>query len=164
MSGPYVQVGPFLAGSAPGLSAAYANGLESALLQLQGSIGATTINGGTGGTATCHEVLQGPVKMCVIQLAAFQTGGVAQDWILPVAFTACSLIIGADVSNFRLRNTGADQNSDVWTTLAAGGGSTTNQPTVHVTSIAGNQHAFDTLRFDSGGAGPHTGIIVIIGV
>src|SRR6266704_1092931 len=73
MSPGYVPTGPWTAGSAPGVSAAFLTNLEAFVQQLEGDTGVTTITGGTNGTADCYQPLQGTINMDVI--TALAAGG-----------------------------------------------------------------------------------------
>ncbi len=102
--------------------------------------------------------------MVVIIEKAFRTGGANQDYTLPVAFTTKGFFIAGDTNTFRFRNAGADQNVDVITALAAGGGTAVNQGNVSAHSFGGITHPFDTIRFDSGAGSNHNSTIIVIGV
>ncbi len=143
MSPGYVPTGPWTAGSAPGVSAAFLTNLEAFVQQLEGDTGVTTITGGTNGTADCYQPLQGTIKMVVIIEKAFRTGGANQDYTLPVAFTTKGFFIAGDTNTFRFRNGGADQNVDVITALAAGGGTAVNQGNVSAHSFGGITQGFE---------------------
>ncbi len=87
----YTQVGPFSNGIAPGLSAAFFNGLESWIQQTEGDTGASTVSGSTSGTVTLYQALQGPVKYVLI-LVSGSYNSTLKTIALPVAFTARAAI------------------------------------------------------------------------
>ncbi len=132
----YTVTGPFTAGSAPGLSAAYNNAIEAFIQQLEGDIGAVVLNGATSGTATLYQVLQGTHKKVVIILNNFKNiGGSTQTITFPTAFTAGCQIRTTAMFQIELRVTGAAQNIDVLTTLGAAGGTVTTQTNIAAHSL-----------------------------
>ena len=151
-------------GSAPGIAAAFLNNIENFIQQLEGDTGVTTINGGTNGTATHYQPVQGTIKVVIVMENAFRTGGANQDYTLPVAFTVGGFVLAGDVNNFQLLSATVAQNVDVIVTIASGGGTASAVTTVHADSFGSMLHPFDTIRHSSGSGSNHSGVLVIIGV
>ena len=166
MSG-YTQVGPFVNGSAPGIAAAFLNGLESDLLQLQGSINAVVVNGGTSGTATCYQILQGTYKYAVIVYNNFKTAGSTQNLVLPVAFTYGFFLRSSQTPTLSFLSSAAAQSCNIRTSFpasaSASGGVSTG------TSIGGYndgecRHPCDTVQFAASGSVAANGYTIMEGV
>jgi hypothetical protein len=160
----YTVTGPFVAGSAPGVSAAFLNNIETWIEQIDAST-AHTISGTTG-TMTLYQPLQGVFKLVYITMSGFQASG-NQDIALPTAFSQSALIWTGDIGintngGLKMRLSGADQNILVYSSLAAGSGSTTSQATIWKWSFGEIPTGFDTVRVLTM-SGTHTSNAIIFG-
>jgi len=160
---PYTPTGPFSNGIAPGMSAAFLNNIEAWIALIDNST-PITITGGTNGTATCYQPLQGTLKVVYISEASFRTGGANQDYTLPTPFNTGCMFWCTDVDTFSFRNAGGTNNADVLTAIASGGGTLTSVGNVSANSSGAYVHAIDTIRHNSGAGSSHTGYILLIGI
>ncbi|MGH2478111.1 MAG: hypothetical protein ACRDHW_00430 [Ktedonobacteraceae bacterium] len=128
--------------------------------RLNATTASTTINGGTSGTATLYQPLTGTFKTAVVVLNNFRTAGSNQDIALPVAFTTQAWISVTDLATMELVLAGTVKNMDVIT----GFGASTNNASISAYEQAGIKTGFDTVRFTSGWAAGHTGIVIIQGI
>jgi hypothetical protein len=120
----------------------------------------TTITGGTNGTCDCYQPLQGTIKIVVLILKSFRTGGSTQDYTLPTAFTTKGFFLAGDCDTFTFMNGGVGQNVDVITSS----GNSNNQGTVTGNTFGGITHPFDTIRFSASAGSNHNSIVIVIGV
>jgi len=125
---------------------------------------ATTLNGGTNGTANHYQPLQGTIKMVIVMENAFRTGASNQDWALPVAFTTGAFFLAGVVNTFDFMSGGVAQSADIITALASGGGTAVGGTSIHADSFGSIFHPFDTIRHESGAGSNHSGVLIIIGV
>lgn len=127
------------------------------------------LNGGTSGTATLYQVEIGNVKRTIVYLNNFRTGASAQNLSFPTAYTKGALIrtggtgSSATTSHISFVASGVVQNVNVLTTLAAGGGTVTNQAWILQYSYGECPTAFDAIQFVAGGSAAHSGFIIIEG-
>lgn len=159
----YVKVGPFTDNAAPGISAAFLNGLETWIASVDAPT-LTTITGGGSGTANCYEFLNGSIKAFFIDMEAMKTGASNQFWTLPTAFTVGCFFTAGNVDTFSFYHSGGTLNVDILTSLSSTGGSTTS-----IASAAGNSlgwfiHPFDQFCFNSAAGSAHTGYVFGIGM
>ena len=152
----YTQVGPFSNGIAPGLSAAFFNGLESWIQQTEGATGASTVSGSTSGTATLYQLLQGPAKYVLIVLSG-SYNSTLKTIALPVAFTTRAGVRAYNNNGpMRFLTAGSPQGMFLVNGFNANGTATN---TASVTSLPANMGggsgsingAFDTVEFSATG-------------
>lgn len=117
----YVQFGPWVDGSSPGISAEFLNPLESFLLSINSAatdshissngLGTMTLpglvlnggaqidptgivlNGGTSGTATLYQIGTGTYKLVLVVLANFRTAASNQTIALPAPFVSTAFVV-----------------------------------------------------------------------
>ena len=192
MSG-YVQYGPFVDGSSPGISSAFLNPIETFLLSInsaaydshisangsgvltlvgmilngaaQWNPSASTLNGATSGTATLYQVSTGTVKLAVCYCSGFRNGGgSAQTLALPTAFSTSFLFWNGGTPLLQLLLSGVAKTVQMQTALASGGGSVTGVTTIAQNSQGHVDTGFDTISFTGSQSGTNTGLIVFLGL
>lgn len=189
----YTNSGPFVNGSAPGLSATFFNNIETFLDALWGdsqitsdhsggltvvSLTATsakinpsqtTLNGGTAGTAVLAQDLVGTIKRVLVVLNGFRTAGANQTIAIPVPFTkqcfvrAGNLGSATNFNGFQLLSSGTAQSVGLVTALSSAGGTSTSVTTIFGNSHGECFHAVDTIQFVSGSSANASGSFELVG-
>ncbi len=186
MSG-YVQFGPFVDGSSPGISAEFLNPVETFLLQINSaaydplissngsgvvqaqaaalSPTGNTLIGSTSGQVTLYQIHQGLYKRVLLLLANFwNNGGSAQTIAIPTPFQSVCQVRTSAMYQLSLLVSGSAQNIAVTTALATGGGTTTTQTYIAAYSFGISNHPIDTVSFASGGSAAQSGLIILEGI
>lgn len=123
-----------------------------------------TLNGSTSGTAIAYCTETGNYKRTIVVLNNFRNGGGAtQDLTLPVAYAGPCYARTTNVNPWQAMHSGVAQSFGIFVSLAAAGGTLSSQNTMNSWSIADLNAPVDTVRFASGQAAAHTGLIIIEG-
>ena len=123
-----------------------------------------SIVGSTSGTAKAYCTESGNFKRTIIVLSNFRNGGGSnQDLVLPIAYSGPCFVRTTGVNTFSAIASGVTQSFGIFVTLAAGGGSLSSQTSMGSWSFADLNAPVDTVRFLSGAASAHTGLIIIEG-
>jgi hypothetical protein len=184
----YTPTGPFVSGTAPGLSAALFNNVEGVLEQLNslsidnnitangsgvatmlglvmnGSIQsnptAHSVNGSTSGTATLYEIMTGTCKMFYILQNNFRNGSAGSLFIpFPTAISTYCFVLTGDTGSFNLTSSATPVTAKQFTSFGTLGTVTTMG-----TAALIQAPACDSIAFLGSQAGAHTGPILIFGV
>jgi len=153
--------------SAPGIAASFLNGLESDLLQLQGSIGGVVLNGGSAGTATLYEVLQGTIKIVYVIYNNFKTGGASQNLVLPTAFTYGFYLRNSQTPTLSFLLTAAAQSCNIVTGLpasASASGGVSSGTSIGGYNYGESRHGCDTIQYAASGSINTNGMTIMEGV
>jgi len=156
-----------LAGSAPGLSAAYNNNIENFIQQLEGDAGAVVVNGGTSGTATCYQVVQGTFKYAIIVYNNFKTAGSTQNLVLPTAFTYGFAIRSEQTPSTSFLLAAAAQSCNIITSLpasASASGGVSSGTTIGGYNQGECRHGCDTLQYAASASVATNGFHVLEGI
>ncbi len=162
-------------GSAPGISAAFLNALESFCFNgwfdsaitsngsgVMTSLGQTVngpiqpnptgvqVTGSVSGTCTLYQLFTGTVKKIIVLLSNYKSGA-AQSMALPVAFTSESYWWTTEFQSGQIEGLsgGSAQTFSVLTALAIGGGTQNPQTSLKSWSQGMLRTAFDTVRITS---------------
>lgn len=161
---PYTPTGPFVTGGAPGINAPFLSEIEGWVANFDQPT-PVVLNGATAGTATLYQNMTGTFKSLIVVLAGFQNnGGGTQTLGIPTPFTTGAFVQSSDVNTFGLGSSGALQALEVVTALASGGGSASSVTVIGSYSFASCASAFDSIKFSTGAASAHTGLILIRGI
>jgi hypothetical protein len=166
MSG-YTSTGPFNNGASPGISANFLNNIENWINQVEGDINSVVLSGGSAGTATCYQVLQGTFKYTLITLSGFKTGGSAQQITLPVAYTFGAYIRTTEGEAMSVRSGGTDQTTRTMTGFPSGAGNagvSVSSTVFNGWSFVHTVSGFNQFNFGASWTATRSGFILIEGV
>src|SRR6266487_6191239 len=165
--GNYTVTGPFTNGGAPGINQTFLNNMENFIQQLEGDAGSVVLNGGTSGTATCYQVVQGTFKYTLIVLNNFKTAGVAQQITLPTAYTYGASIRTTDTETMSVRSGGSDQPTSIVKAFPASAGAAgqifTGAAVFNGWNFCDLHTGFNQVNFGASWSAAHGGFIVIEG-
>jgi len=165
--GGYTSTGPFVNGAAPGISATFLNNVENWINQVEGDISSVVLSGGTAGTATCYQVMQGTFKYTLIQLSGFRTAGSPQQITLPVAYTFGAYIRTTDLETMSVRSGGSDQTTRTMTAFPSGAGvagGSVSGTVFNGWSFVHTVSGFNQFNFGASWSANRSGFVVIEGV
>jgi|SRR6266487_5251618 len=164
--GNYTVTGPFTNGGAPGINQTFLNNMENFIQQLEGDAGSVVLNGGTSGTATLYQVVQGTFKYTLIVLNNFRTAGAAQQITLPTAYTFGAYIRTSEGESMSVRSGGSDQTVRVMTGFPGAVGNIGVTGTGAVFSGWNFVHVvtgFNQYNFGASWGAARTGFVIIEG-
>src|SRR6266702_621754 len=159
--------GPWVNGSAPGLAAVVFNDYDAVLQQLEGDVGSVQVVGGTSGTATCYQVVQGTFKYAIIVFTNFKPAGSTQNLVLPTAFTYGFTIRNQQTPSTSYLLAAAAQSCNIITSLPASAGASggvSSGTTVAGYSSGECRHGCDTLQFAASASVATNGVTILEGV
>ena len=159
----YSVTGPFTDGSAPPVDQAFLNNVETWIESIDAP-SAVTLSGGSSGTATLYQWLNGTVKSVIVRFNNFKTAGSAQNLVLPTPFTTCAQWRTSQTGTFSLTLSGTAQNLGIITALSASGGTVTIQTTAAGYSIGDIGSGFDTIKFAASDSTGRFGQLVLRGI
>jgi hypothetical protein len=184
----YTPTGPFVSGTAPGLSAALFNNVEGVLEQLnslsidpnitangsgvatmlglvmngaiQANPGAHVLTGSTSGTATLYEIMTGTCKMFYIIQNNFRNGSAGSQFIpFPTTISSICFVMTGDSGSFNLTSSGSPVTLKQFSSFGTLG-TLTNVGS----AVIAQSPACDSIAFLGSQAGAHTGPVLIFGV
>ncbi|HWS82811.1 MAG TPA: hypothetical protein VN207_00980 [Ktedonobacteraceae bacterium] len=136
--------------------------LVNAILKIVGT--SQTVNGSTSGSMTVNEVLDGPVKVVVVEENAMFQGAGKNMVSLKKPFTTFMWIFNGGCGGVRFDSGGAAQNYNEVNWGSGGGVGTTNTVAYAPHTTAGYiSHAVDAIGANGGDAGANNGITIVIG-
>jgi len=140
-------------------NAAHMNNIEN-WISATDQPAAVSVSGGSSGTATLYQPLTGIVKIVVIALNNFKTGGSAQNLALTTAFTTIGYMSVTDIVPLSTVLSSVVKNMNVITSI----GSVTNNATISSYQTASIPQGFDTIQFQASASSAHTGMVFIVGI
>src|SRR6266487_1397739 len=159
--------GPWVNGSSPGLSASVFTDYDAVLQQLEGDINSVQVVGGTSGTATCYQVVQGTFKYAIIVFNNFKTAGSAQNLVLPTAFTYGFAIRSEQTPSTSFLLAAAAQSCNIITSLpasASASGGVSSGTTIGGYNQGECRHGCDTLQYAASASVATNGFHVLEGI
>lgn len=185
----YTKTGPFVNGSAPGISANFLNNVETVLLAVNSAAtdnkitsdgtglltalglninaAATVQNGATAGNVTLYQPFRGThFKMIVARFTGFRNnGGHTQGVILPLAFTDRSKVWVGDLpsTGVQFQKSGVTQSIAIATSAVATGNTSSNVTTLFRHSTGEILGGWDTMIIPTGASGVTDSVLICIG-